>query len=84
MPIFTIPPQQSKRGNSNTAVFHDAHAHITNLKSSIMGIFTKLRDSTALTIVISMLTRLYNVLKDETSLELQVDYVILWPAVVSK
>jgi integrator complex subunit 8 len=84
LPIFSLPPQQSKRGNSGSSVFHDAQVQITNLKNSIMAIFSKLRDATVLTVVISMLARLHNILKDETSLEVQVDYVILWPAVISK
>jgi integrator complex subunit 8 len=83
LPIFSLPPQQSKRGNSGSSVFHDAQVQITNLKNSIMAIFSKLRDATVLTVVISMLARLHNILKDETSLEVQVDYVILWPAVIS-
>lgn len=49
-----------------------------------MAIFAKLRDSTVLTVVISMLARLHNILKDESGLEVQADYVILWPAVISK
>ncbi|XP_044263221.1 integrator complex subunit 8 [Tribolium madens] len=83
LPIFGHAPQQSKRGNSGNSVFHDAQAQITNLRNSIMAIFGKLRDSTVLAVVISMLARLHNILKDETSLEVQVDYVMLWPAVIS-
>lgn len=56
----------------------------SNTKLMLMSVLTQLRDSTALTMVISMLTRLYNVLRDESSLELQVDFLMLWPAVVSK
>lgn len=49
-----------------------------------MSVLTRLREPTVLRIVISMLTRLYNVLRDESTLELQVEFLMLWPAVVSK
>lgn len=71
-----------KRSSGPGVVHHDTSANSTKL--ILMSVLSRLRDSTALTMVISMLTRLYNVLRDESTLELQVDFIMLWPAVVSK
>lgn len=75
LPVFAT--SQTKRSNSG---YHD----ISNFKSNLMSIFYKLKDSWCLAVVISLLTKLFNILKDEASIELQVDYSNLWPAVVSK
>lgn len=76
LPIFAPNPSQTKRG---TAGYHDT----TNMKSNLLSIFLRLKDSWCLTVVISLLTKLYNIFKDETNLELQVDYMNLWPGAVS-
>lgn len=75
LPVFA--PNLSKRGSSG---YHDTN----NLKTNVLSIFLRLKDSWCLTIVISMLTKLYNIFKDEANFELQVDYMALWPATVSK
>lgn len=82
LPVFGTPPSQMKRSGGQGVIHHDSPTNSNKLV--LMSVFTRLRDSTALTIVISMLTRLYNVLRDESTLELQVDFIMLWPAVVSK
>nr|XP_023030206.1 integrator complex subunit 8 [Leptinotarsa decemlineata] len=74
LPVFLSNPQ-SKRNTSS----YD----MSNLKSNLLSVFFKLKDSWCLSVVISLLTKMFNVLKDECSLELQVDYTNLWPAVVS-
>ncbi|XP_074035699.1 integrator complex subunit 8 [Leptinotarsa decemlineata] len=74
LPVFLSNPQ-SKRNTSS----YD----MSNLKSNLLSVFFKLKDAWCLSVVISLLTKMFNVLKDECSLELQVDYTNLWPAVVS-
>lgn len=51
-----------------------------DLLASISATLSRLREPTALTIVISLLARLHNVLRDEASLELYAQYLALWPA----
>ncbi|KAG5899842.1 hypothetical protein JTB14_012313 [Gonioctena quinquepunctata] len=76
LPVFVLNPSQSKR---NTSGYND----MSNLKSNLVAVFFKLKDSWCLSVVISLLTKLFNILLDESGLELQVDYANLWPAVVS-
>ncbi|KAJ4428910.1 hypothetical protein ANN_25904 [Periplaneta americana] len=56
----------------------------THTRTTLSHFLSRLRDSTALAVVISLLARLHNMLRDEPSLELSVDYSGLWPASVSK
>ncbi|KAJ8912846.1 hypothetical protein NQ315_007978 [Exocentrus adspersus] len=74
LPIFAT--NQLKRNNSG-------HHDISSLKNNLISIFFKLKDSWCLAVVISLLAKLFNILKDESSLDLQVDCTNLWPAVVS-
>ncbi|XP_030752565.1 integrator complex subunit 8 [Sitophilus oryzae] len=76
LPIFSPNSSQSKRGNSN---YNDNNS----MKNNLMSIFLRLKDTWCLTVVISLLTKLYNIFKDETNLELQVEYMNLWPNTVS-
>lgn len=76
LPIFA-PLAQSKKGSAG---FLESNTTRTNLES----VFFKLKDTLCLGIVISLLAKLYNIFTDETSLEVQVEYVNLWPAVISK
>lgn len=82
LPVFGTPPSQMKRSGAPSMIHHDSP--VNSNKLVLMSVLTRLRDNTALTIIISMLTRLYNVLRDESTLELQVDFIMLWPAAVSK
>ncbi|KAF5274403.1 hypothetical protein FQA39_LY07283 [Lamprigera yunnana] len=86
LPVFGSVPQQLKRNNTggSSLIQRDSPVSNTkNTKSMLVSFFLRLRDSTVLTIVISMLARLHNVLRDESTLELNVDYIMVWPAVVS-
>ncbi|XP_063975032.1 integrator complex subunit 8 isoform X2 [Diachasmimorpha longicaudata] len=51
-----------------------------DLMANISGTLSRLREPTALSVVISLLTRLHNVLRDEPSLELYTQHLTLWPA----
>lgn len=53
-------------------------------KTGLTHFFTKLRDSNVLNILLSLLARLHNVLRDEPNLELYFMYTQLWPPNVPK
>lgn len=77
-------PTQTKRTNSGTQTVIHRDTLQSNAKLRLLSLFHKLRDSTALIVIISLLAKLYNILKDEASLELYIEYMTLWPAVISK
>ncbi|CAH1998742.1 unnamed protein product [Acanthoscelides obtectus] len=79
VPIFG-PPSQAKRGGSG---FVEPSTLTSSLKSNLVSVFFKLKDSMCLAVIISLLSKLFNILKDESSLDLQVDYVSLWPVTIS-
>lgn len=77
LPIFSIHQnKRSNTGNSNSPLNSD--------KIVTLSVFSRLRDHSALSVIISMLTKYYNILRDEASLELNFDNLMLWPAVISK
>lgn len=86
LPAFGPSPQQYKRNTSGHTLHHrdSPTAQQSHLRASLAQFLSKLRDTTVLGIMISLLARLHNVLKDEPSQELMVDNTALWPAVVSK
>lgn len=53
-------------------------------RAQFQQVLSRLREPTTISVAVSILARLYNVLKDEPALELNVEYAALWPAVVSK
>lgn len=63
----------SNSGSSSSGSSKDMAAIITTT-------FTRLRDQRVLAVVISLLARLRNILRDESSLELHTQYLALWPA----
>lgn len=79
LPIFG-PNTQNKRSNTGST----ASPTSSNLtKNCLVNFLIRLRESTCLAVVISLLARLHNVLKDEPNLEITCQYMLLWPAVVS-
>ncbi|PBC29892.1 Integrator complex subunit [Apis cerana cerana] len=72
------PQKRSNSGNSGTSTGSASRDVI----ASIGGTLSRLREPMVLTVVISLLARLRNVLRDESSLELHAQYLSLWPAVV--
>ncbi|XP_046385637.1 integrator complex subunit 8 [Ischnura elegans] len=52
-------------------------------RSQLISWVERLRESTVLSVLASLLARLHNVLRDEPSLELNAEYTALWPAVLS-
>ncbi|KAK2577342.1 hypothetical protein KPH14_003465 [Odynerus spinipes] len=70
------PQKRSSSGNSATA----SGGASRDVIASIAGTLNRLREPMVLTVVISLLARLRNVLRDESSLELHTQYLSLWPA----
>ncbi|XP_026668358.1 integrator complex subunit 8 isoform X2 [Ceratina calcarata] len=75
-PARDQPQKRSNSGNSATSTGSAARDVI----ASIGGTLSRLREPMVLTVVISLLARLRNVLRDESSLELHTQYLSLWPA----
>lgn len=67
------PQKRSSNSGSSSGVSRD-------IAASIAVTLTRLREPMVLTVVISLLARLRNVLRDESSLELHTQYLSLWPA----
>ncbi|XP_044731508.1 integrator complex subunit 8 [Chrysoperla carnea] len=82
LPVFgpSSQNQQQKRGNPNS---HHRDSPNAKNKLNLLGFIGSLRNEHALSLMIALLARLYNILKDESSLELVVEHLSLWPAVVS-
>lgn len=72
--------QSQKRSNSGSS----GSGASRDIAASIAVTLTRLREPMVLTVVISLLARLRNVLRDESSLELYTQYLSLWPAGVPK
>ncbi|KMQ88336.1 integrator complex subunit 8-like protein, partial [Lasius niger] len=70
--------QQQKRSSSNSGSSGSGVSR--DIAASIAVTLTRLREPMVLTVVISLLARLRNVLRDESSLELHTQYLSLWPA----
>ena len=75
-PSRDLPQKRSNSGNSGTSAGSASRDVIASIGSTL----SRLREPMVLTVVISLLARLRNVLRDETSLELHTQYLPLWPA----
>ena len=76
----------TKRTSSGQAVSMRDSPRLAAVQSraQFQQVLSRLREPTSISVAVSILARLYNVLKDEPALELNVEYAALWPAVVSK
>ncbi|XP_014469482.1 PREDICTED: integrator complex subunit 8 isoform X2 [Dinoponera quadriceps] len=75
--------EQSQKRNSSSSSGGNSGNSGSNASRDVTSItttFTRLREPMVLTVVISLLARLRNVLRDESSLELHTQYLSLWPA----
>ncbi|XP_018407743.1 PREDICTED: integrator complex subunit 8 [Cyphomyrmex costatus] len=70
--------QSQKRSSSGS----NSGSSSKDVAASIALTLTRLREPMVLTVVISLLARLRNILRDESSLELHTQYLSLWPASV--
>lgn len=50
-------------------------------QSDIMHVFMSLRDQNAIQIALSLLAKIQNVLRDESSMELIMPFLNIWPAI---
>lgn len=75
--------QPQKRSSSNTGGTAGGSTTRDSL-TCVTATFGRLREVTALTVSISMLARLHNVLRDDSSLELYAEYLNPWPATIPK
>ncbi|GLH06860.1 Integrator complex subunit 8 [Gryllus bimaculatus] len=86
LPVFG-PSQQQKRSSSGAAsIMHrdsPTHCGSVTTRAGLYQVLATLRDPIALAVAISLLARLNNVLRDEPTFELNVEYTGLWPATVS-
>ncbi|XP_071579185.1 integrator complex subunit 8 isoform X3 [Temnothorax nylanderi] len=69
--------QSQKRSSSGS---NSGSSSSRDVATGIAHTLTRLREPMVLTVVISLLARLHNVLRDESSLELNTQYLSLWPA----
>ncbi|XP_077274442.1 integrator complex subunit 8 isoform X1 [Temnothorax americanus] len=69
--------QSQKRSSSGS---NSGSSSSRDVATGIAHTFTRLREPMVLNVVISLLGRLHNVLRDESSLELHTQYLSLWPA----
>ncbi|XP_067145057.1 integrator complex subunit 8 [Centruroides vittatus] len=84
LPIFSNINIQHKRSNSGIIKEMQREAmHGIVSRSHFLHFTGKLVDTLVLTVVISCLSKLYNILKDNSNGEIFLEYSALWPAVVS-
>lgn len=82
--IFTTSTQQN-RGNSaarNSAIHREPnYACVT--KDAFIEFLKKIKDPSILSVLISVITKYYNILRDDISCEISSDYIALWPTTLS-
>ncbi|XP_021343863.1 integrator complex subunit 8-like isoform X2 [Mizuhopecten yessoensis] len=82
--IFTTSTQQN-RGNSaarNSAIHREAnYACVT--KDAFIEFLKKIKEPSVLSVLISVITKYYNILRDDISCEISSDYIALWPTTLS-
>ncbi|XP_057327093.1 integrator complex subunit 8 [Microplitis mediator] len=89
-PTRDLPQKRSNNsgnitGSSTTTTISGSSSGGTKdvMNNIITGTLLRLREPTALAVAISLLARIHNVLRDESSLELYTQYLTLWPASIS-
>ncbi|XP_026281611.1 integrator complex subunit 8 [Frankliniella occidentalis] len=85
LPVFLR--ETTKRTSSGIPIHHshrDSPVSSGGLNSSTLWAFlSQLRDPTMITLALSLLARIHNVLRDDSKFDINVDYVNLWPASIS-
>ena len=76
----------TKRFTSGTNLLTSQREAPTSSKSkkNFIDFIMKIREVTCFNIILSLLGRIYNVLRDDSSLELCNEYLYIWPAVITK
>lgn len=70
---------QQKRGGGNSR-----NSPSLVVSSSLYPFLKKIREPKVFSLAISLLAKIHNILKDDPNLDLNGDYVNLWPANISK
>lgn len=79
------PVKRSTHGHHS----HHSHINFSNHHGQIEGrseyhaLLHALREPLAISVMLSVLAKIHNVLVDDTSLELVVDYTNLWPGIIT-
>lgn len=87
LPIFSNQNQNTnskrnhndRRSNDSPARFNGSLLNVSNFKQLI----EKLRDPLVISIFLSMLSKMHNLLKDDTNMELNIENFHLWPMSIS-
>ncbi|XP_017782006.1 PREDICTED: integrator complex subunit 8 [Nicrophorus vespilloides] len=83
VPIFSVSSSSSKRSSTgNTNIIH-RDSPINNRKIQFISFFCKLRDATVLSVIIAILSKLYNILRDDSNLEVSIDTLLILPSSLS-
>lgn len=72
---------QGKRSLRN--IFNNDNA-ASLAHTTFIPFLKNLRDPLIVTIVLSLLAKFYNILKDESNFDLNIDYIYVWPTNISK
>ncbi|XP_076321437.1 integrator complex subunit 8 isoform X2 [Tachypleus tridentatus] len=73
---------QQKRLSSGTAKDVQRDGILSRL--SFMALVQKIKNSLVLTVILSFLTKVYNILKDDCNSEVSLEYGELWPTVIER
>lgn len=87
LPLFATNQSQAaqKRSSSVSGKSNEHSIPQTTLALSIFRQFLeKLRDPLTISILLSMLAKIHNLLKDETQFDLNMDHMYLWPTNITK
>ncbi|CAB0033301.1 unnamed protein product [Trichogramma brassicae] len=68
--------QAQKRNSSNSGANSSSRDPMTNVPFTLL----RLREATVLNVTISLLARMHNILRDESSLDLYAPFITYWPA----
>lgn len=78
--IFTMTQQQKRASSGNAVVVHRQVGMGMMSQQDFLQFITLLQDPVAVSAVLSCLTRLYFLLKDDLTCEVSSEYQILWPS----
>ncbi|KAJ1519294.1 hypothetical protein ONE63_004593 [Megalurothrips usitatus] len=85
LPVFL--KEATKRTSSGMPVHHqhrDSPVNTSGLCTSTLWAFlSQLREPTIITLALSLLARIHNVLRDDSKFDINVDYVMLWPGTIT-
>lgn len=81
LPLFINAPPKVEKSKSRNVSRESPTPMIT---LSINPFLKKLRDPYVVSVVMSLLAKLHNILKDESNFDINADYMFFWPTSISK